>query len=192
VNPPVPPRLDVEEGTRILARTPAVLRALLTDLPGRLVDGDEGPETFSPLDVVGHLVHGERADWITRAKIILSEGEARAFDPFDRFAMYEESRGKSLDVLLDEFERLRVENLDTLHGLLADDPPLEALGTHPELGRVTLGELLATWVVHDLSHLGQIARVIARQYYALVGPWRAYLPILSASAARTAASSDST
>lgn len=162
----------------ILARTPAVLRALLQDLPDTLVRANEGEGTFSPFDVVGHLIHGERTDWIPRARILLEEGGGRPFEPFDRFAMYEAGRGRTLAELLDEFEALRAANLRTLDGWRLTDADLARRGTHPDLGPVTLGELLAAWAVHDLDHLAQIARVLAFQSRERVGPWRAYLPIL--------------
>jgi hypothetical protein len=152
---------------------------MLRHLPGEWVLSNEGPDSWSPFDVVGHLVHGEEADWIPRAKVIIGYGESRPFEPFDRFAMFEKSRGKSLGELLDEFERLRRESLAELGRMDLTPEVLGRRGLHPELGPVTLGELLATWVVHDLSHLGQVARVMAKQYGEAVGVWRAYLPILS-------------
>ena len=170
---------DLEDALAVLTRTPAVLRALLRDLPPGFVSGDEGPDTWSPYDVVGHLIHGERTDWIPRAKIILEEGEGRAFEPFDRFAQERESRGKSLAQLLDEFEALRAENLEVLRGLDLGPEELALKGRHPDLGTVTLGQLLATWTAHDLGHIAQISRVMAKQYADQVGPWRAYMPVLA-------------
>ncbi|MBT8477355.1 MAG: DinB family protein, partial [Gemmatimonadetes bacterium] len=161
-----------------LERTPSVLRAMLSGLPADLVTATEGGDSWSPFDVLGHLVHGERTDWIPRLHIILTEGEARPFEPFDRFAQYESSRGKTVEDLLDEVERLRAANLEALRRLLEDGIDLEATGMHPELGRVTAGELLATWATHDLGHIAQIARVMARQFGSGTGPWEAYLPIL--------------
>ncbi len=172
-------QFTIEQGLEILRRTPDVLRSMLSGLSEPWVVSNYGDKTFSPFDVVGHLIHGERADWIARARIILEHGEARPFDPFDRYAMYEESRGKSIGELLDEFERLRSRNLDALAGLKLGPADLERRGTHPALGRVTLGELLATWVVHDLNHVAQIAKAMAYQYKERVGPWSAYLSILS-------------
>ena len=169
---------NVAEAMAILRRTPAVLDEWLRGLSDDWVMENEGPETFSPYDVVGHLVHGEKADWIGRARIILEEGEGRPFDPFDRFAMYEESKGKTLPDLLDEFAALRTENLATLEGMALTDEDLDRKGTHPELGTVTLRQLLATWTVHDLSHIAQIARVMAKQYRSATGPWRKYIPLL--------------
>jgi hypothetical protein len=162
----------------ILRRTPAVLRALLWDVPDSWARGTEGPETWSPFDIVGHLIHGERTDWVARMEILLTLGEKQAFTPFDRFAQFTASRGKSLHELLHTFEELRAANLLDLESrhLTAED--LRRRGRHPELGPVTLEELLATWVAHDLSHIAQVARVMGRQYTEAVGPWRAYLPML--------------
>jgi hypothetical protein len=170
---------DVEEGMQVLSRTPDTLRALLSGLPDRLQRGDEGPDTFTPYDVVGHLIHGEHTDWIPRARRILEHGESRPFEPFDRFAHLDGDRSRTLDELLDEFEELRDRNLGSLRDMMAGAPDLGARGLHPELGSVTLGELLATWVAHDLTHLIQIARTLARQYEELVGPWRAYLSLFA-------------
>jgi hypothetical protein len=163
---------------KILERTPGTLRVLLHGLSDPWIHGNEGPETFSPFDVVGHLIHGEETDWIPRARIILEHGEARPFTPFDRFAFREKSRGKTLDELLATFQRHRERNIEILKGLDITPEQLDLKGTHPELGPVTLGQLLATWAVHDLGHLGQIARVMARQYGSEVGPWREFLSIL--------------
>lgn len=170
---------QLDHAIDILRRTPATLRLLLQDLPGEWLHANEGPETWSPFDVMGHLIHGEKTDWIPRARIILQHGDTRAFEPFDRFAMFEESQGKSLDELLVEFERLRSENLQQLEELNVTPELLAKRGRHPELGEVTLSQLLSTWVVHDLGHLAQIVRVMSSQYGEAVGPWRAYLPILS-------------
>jgi uncharacterized damage-inducible protein DinB len=168
----------LNEGLAILARTPQTLRALLQDLPDSWVQNDEGPETWSPYVVVGHLIHGERTDWIPRAEIILRQGEDRRFTQFDRFAQFRESEGKSLADLLDEFEELRAENIATLTSRALGEEQLSLEGIHPEFGEVTMRQLLATWVAHDLTHLGQIARVMSKQYREAVGPWRAYLPLL--------------
>ena len=168
----------LEDAIPVLRRTPAVLRAMLWDLPEPWIRGTEGPETWSPFDVVGHLIHGERTDWITRTEILLEHGETRAFTPFDRFAQFEASRGKSLPELLNTFAELRAANLARLESLGLVPEDLDRRGRHPELGLCTLGELLATWVAHDLSHIAQIARVMGKQYTAAVGPWRAYLPML--------------
>lgn len=169
---------DLTAGAAILARTPGTLRAMLSGLPSEWTDATEGPETWSPYDIVGHLIHGERTDWIPRARIILEQGADRRFTPYDRFAQFRESQGKTLTDLLDEFEKLRRWNLDTLAGWELTDAQLALDGEHPEFGPVTLRQLLATWVVHDLGHIAQVARVMARQYREPIGPWRAYLPIV--------------
>jgi hypothetical protein len=165
----------------VLERTPAVLRALLADLPEPWITAREGEGTWSPFDVVGHLIHGERTDWIPRAELILSRGEAVTFPVFDRFAMFEASRGRSLGELLDTFATLRAGNVARLRELVVTPADLDRRGRHPELGPVTLRQHLATWVAHDLSHIGQIVRVMARRYASAVGPWRAYLPLLGPS-----------
>lgn len=164
---------DLDRATDILSRTPRVIRELLSDLPENLIRANEGGDTWSPFDVVGHLIHGEKTDWIPRAKIILGDGEDRTFEPFDRFAQFEASEGKSVTALIDEFESLRKENLRELASMNITESDLEKTGAHPELGTVTLAELLATWVVHDLDHIVQISRTIAKQYEDDVGPWKA-------------------
>ena len=169
---------NLEQGTAVLERTPHVLRAMLDGLPPVWTDATEGGETWSPYVVVGHLIHGERTDWIPRARIILAQGDDRRFTPYDRFAQFEESKGKTLAALLDEFARLRADNLATLAGWQLGDAHLALQGVHPEFGAVTLRQLLATWVAHDLGHLAQVARVMARQYRDTIGPWRAYLSIM--------------
>lgn len=168
----------VDEAIAVLERTPAVLAALIDELPDAWIVADEGPETWSPFDILGHLVHGERADWLTRTRTILEHGESVAFEPFDRFAMFEESRGKSASDLLEEFSDLRRRNLDELETLAISGDDLDQTGRHPALGTVKLRELLAAWVVHDLGHLAQISRVMAKRYREQAGPWREYLPIL--------------
>ena len=169
---------QLDHAKEVLRRTPATLNSLLRGLPEGWVLSNEGGDTWSPFDVVGHLIHGEEADWIPRARIILEHGEGRAFEPFDRFAMFEASKGKSLGELLDRFERLRGESLRELEGMNLTPELLEKRGRHPELGVVTLGQLLSTWVVHDLGHVAQVVRVMAKQYGEAVGPWRAYLSVL--------------
>jgi hypothetical protein len=169
---------DLEAGIAILRRTPATLRAMLAGLPREWTQATEGPETWSPYDIVGHLIHGEHTDWMARARIILAQGPDRRFTPYDRFAQFRESQGKSLTELLDELERLRAANLETLTGWRLTDAELALEGEHPEFGAVTLRQLLATWVAHDLGHVAQIARVMAKQYRDAVGPWRAYLPVM--------------
>jgi hypothetical protein len=169
----------MEEAVAILARTPATLDALLRGLPDGWIAAHEGGETWSPFDVIGHLIHGEKTDWMPRARIILEHGEARAFDKFDRFAQFALSEGRTVDSLLDELTTLRQESLRELAALRLTDADLDRRGRHPELGVVTLRQLLATWVAHDLDHVMQISRVLARQYADEVGPWRAYLRVVS-------------
>ena len=169
---------DLAKGVAVLERTPATLRALLSGLPDDWTTPNEGSDTWSPYDIVGHLIHGERTDWIARAEIVLAQEPGRRFTPFDRFAQFRDSKGMTLAQLLDELERLRKENLTTLHGWRLTDRQLDLEGEHPELGRVTLRQLLATWVAHDLGHLSQITRVMAKQYRDAIGPWRQYLTIM--------------
>jgi hypothetical protein len=170
---------DLDEAIAVLERTPATFRALLGGLPDAWLGCNEGPDTFSPFDNLGHLIHGERADWIPRAQIILAQGASRRFEPYDRFAQAHESAGKTLAYLLDEFATLRARNLQILRGwnLTAQHFALE--GEHPALGTVTLQQLLSTWVVHDLGHVAQTTRVMAKRYREEIGPWREYLPIVS-------------
>ena len=169
---------DIGEAIAVLERTPATLRALLYGLPDAWTTCNEGPDTFSAFDNVGHLIHGERTDWIPRASIILAQGANRRFEPYDRFAQVRESQGKTLAQLLDEFAQLRSENLNTLRNWQLTEHELALEGEHPSLGTVTLRQLLATWVAHDLGHLAQTSRVMAKRYRETVGPWRAYLPVL--------------
>ena len=169
---------QLSDGIAILERTPATFRALLAGLPETWTAANEGRDTFSPFDNVGHLIHGERTDWIPRARLILDQGANRRFEPYDGFAQVRESQGKRLAELLDEFSKLRAENLTTLRGWQLSDRELALAGEHPALGAVTLRQLLATWVAHDLGHVAQTARVMAKQYREAVGPWRAYLPVL--------------
>lgn len=171
---------NLDDAVIVLARTPDVLKTLLQGLPDELALGNEGEQTWSPFDVLGHLIYGERTDWIPRARIILQSGESRAFDPFDRTAMFEQSKGKTLNNLLDEFAEARRENLAALNAMNLNADDLKKTGLHPDpaLGRVTLEQLLATWVAHDLSHIAQISRTLARQYRDAVGPWRQYISIL--------------
>lgn len=169
---------DLDQGVAVLERTPHVLRDMLATLGPEWTDATEGPETWSPYVIVGHLIHGERADWIPRARIILAQGADRRFTPFDRLAQFRESQGRALGELLDEFAELRAENLATLAGWRVTDAQLALEGEHPEFGAVTLRQLLSTWVTHDLGHIAQTARVMAKQYREAIGPWRAYLPIV--------------
>ena len=171
-------RFALPDATAVLSRTPATLRTMLDGLPPAWTAATEGAGTWSAYDIIGHLIHGERTDWIPRAQIILAQGPERRFAPFDREAQFREGGGRPLAELLDEFARLRTTNLATLAGWNLRDAQLALEGEHPAFGRVTLSELLATWVAHDLGHVAQIARVMAKQYRDEVGPWRAYLPIL--------------
>lgn len=168
---------DVNDVIAVLERTPATLLALLDGLPAIWVTATEGDGTWSPFDVVGHLIHGERTDWIPRARHILA-GETQPFATFDREAQFTESRGQSISALLATFAELRRHNVATLAGFSLTGEDLVRRGLHPELGEVTLGQLLATWVVHDLDHVGQVARTMAKVYGKTVGPWAAYLSIL--------------
>jgi DinB superfamily len=163
----------------LLRRTPGVLRALLLELPVGWTDATEGPGTWSPFDVVGHLIHGERTDWVPRVEHMLRHGDTVPFPVFDREAMFSASKGLSLGDLLDTFDRLRAESLDRLRVLGLTDADLTRRGRHPEFGVVTMGQHLSTWVAHDLGHVSQIVRVMARQYSEAVGPWKAYLSILA-------------
>jgi hypothetical protein len=162
----------------LLSRTPAALDALLRDLPETWTFRNEGENTWSVFDVLGHLIHGERTDWMPRVRMVLQFGETRTFVPFDRWGHVQESRGKSLAQLLDEFARLRSENLAELRASHLRPEDLERRGRHPALGVVTLSQLLATWAAHDLTHLHQVSRVMAYQYRQAVGPWRSYLGVL--------------
>jgi hypothetical protein len=168
---------NLNDAITILERTPAALGALLAGLPEMWVRATEGDGTWSPYDVIGHLIHGERTDWIPRARHILA-GETRAFEPFDRMAQFTESKGKSLAELLTTFAELRRENVAALMGMNLTETDLGRRGLHPELGEVTLGQLLATWVVHDLDHVAQVARTMAKVYNEATGPWSEYLSIL--------------
>jgi len=170
---------DLDSATNILSRTPVVLRALLQGLPAEWTNATEGSESWSAYTILGHLIHGENDDWIPRVRTILRGDGERKFAPFDRFAQFEESRGKSLAQLLDEFESRRRASLDELRAMQLSANDLDKTGTHPAFGAVTLRQLLSTWVVHDLAHLGQIARVLAKQYKHEVGPWSAYLSVLN-------------
>jgi len=169
---------DLQLTIALLARTPATLNALLRDLPQEWTHCNEGENTWSAFDVVGHLIHGERTDWIPRAQRILQFGETRAFEPFDRLAQQRESEGKSLPQLLDEFAQLRAQNLHQLRALNLQPADFDRRGKHPALGVTTLSQLLATWAAHDLTHLHQISRILACQYREAVGPWSQYLGVL--------------
>ena len=171
----------LDETVAVLTRTPATLDAMLRWLPESWVHNNEGKDTWSAFDIVGHLIVGERTDWMARARIILENGEARPFNPFDRFAQLQETQNKSLEQLLDDFTRLRRENLAALQALNLQPKDMNRRGRHPALGVVTLSQLLATWAVHDLTHVHQLSRVMAHQYRDAVGPWSAYLGVLQCS-----------
>jgi len=170
---------DLAVSMDVLSRTPATLQALLGGLAEPMVRGNEGPETFSPFDVVGHLIDGEETDWMARAKIILAQGKDPRFEPYDRFRHKARNRGRSIQSLLEEFARLRAANLDQLRSWKLTSEKLDLTGIHPTFGRVSLRQLLATWVVHDLGHLAQVARVMAKQSKDDVGPWVPFLPVLT-------------
>jgi len=170
---------DLTQTTNVLSRTPAVLKALLKEAPPELMTSNEGSDTWSPFDIIGHLIHGETTDWIPRARMILNFGESRAFEPFNRFAQNETSKGKSTLELLEEFETLRRQSLSALKEMNITADQLSLRGMHPSLGSVTLRQLLSTWVAHDLSHIAQAVRVMCKQYSDAVGPWKEFLPILS-------------
>ena len=172
---------NLQHTMSLLTRTPAVLNALLRNLPEAWALQNEGETTWSALDILGHLIHGERTDWMPRARMILQFGETQTFVPFDRWAQLRDSEGKLLAQLLDEFARLRSENLAELSALNLQQEDLALPGRHPSLGAVTLSQLLAAWTVHDLTHLHQISRVMAHQYREAVGPWGAYLGVLRCS-----------
>jgi DinB superfamily len=169
---------ELNHAIDILNRTPRVLGDLLQNLPPAWIENNEGENTWSPFDVVGHLIYGEQVNWIPRAKMILELGMDKTFEPFDRFAQFEASKGKTIGELLEKFEMLRQENILTLKEMQLSTTDLEKLGNHPEFGSITLSQLLATWVAHDLDHIVQISRVMAKNYRDAVGPWQAYLSVL--------------
>jgi hypothetical protein len=170
---------DLALSMDVLSRTPATLRALLGGLGEPMIRGNEGPDTFSPFDVVGHLIDGEETDWMTRAKIILAQGANQRFEPYVRFRHQARNKGRSLQSLLEEFARLRAANLELLRSWRLTSAQLDLTGIHPTFDRVTLRQLLATWVVHDLGHIAQVARVMAKQSKDDVGPWVPFLPVLT-------------
>lgn len=169
---------DLPRALEVLSRTPSVLESLLDGLSDEWLDASEGPDTFTPRDVVGHLIHGEETDWVPRIRLILERGENEPFVPFDRFGFREKIQGRAMDDLLRELRNLRGENLDYVRGLGLSTADFDRKGRHPGLGTVTLGQLIASWVVHDLGHVRQVVRVLARQYGEAVGPWKEYLTIL--------------
>jgi hypothetical protein len=170
---------DINKSIEILERTPSVIEAMLSGISEEWITNNEGRDTWSPYDVVGHLIHGEKTDWIIRMEIILSDNEDKKIQSFDRFAQFEESKGKSLQMLIEEFKMLRKQNIIKLRLKKIESSDLLKEGIHPDFGKVTLKQLLSTWVVHDLNHITQIARVMAKQYKAEVGPWVAYLSVLN-------------
>lgn len=169
---------DLAAATAVLSRTPATLDCLLRGLPEAWIAADEGEGTWSPWVVIGHLIHGEQADWIPRARMILAQEPGSVFEPFDREAQFRDSAGRSLAELLDAFAAARRASLHALDGFALTEAQLSLTGTHPAFGTVTLRQLLSTWVAHDLGHIAQVARVMAKQYRDAVGPWRAYLSIM--------------
>jgi DinB superfamily len=171
-------KFSLEKSIEILERTPTVLNSLLQGISDELIFANEGGETWNIFDVIGHLVHGEKTDWILRIEIILSDLTDKTFPPFDRFAQFDDSQNKSLSALLNEFAELRQKGVETLRSKNIADADLVKTGIHPAFGEVTLSQLLATWVVHDLDHISQISRILAKQYKDEVGPWIGYLKIL--------------
>jgi len=172
-------KFTLNKSYEILERTPSVLRTLLSGLSDEWIMNNEGPDTFSPNDVIGHLIHGEKTDWRDRTIMILEHGTAETFVPFDRFSQFEASKGKSLVILLNEFEKLRSDSLTWLRSLKLSEDDFDKKGTHPALGQVTLRQLLSTWVIHDLTHIAQITRVMAKQYKSEIGPWIEYFRIMN-------------
>lgn len=172
-------KFDLNQAISVLERTPGVLKQLLDNLSQEWTHKNEGKDTWSPYDVLGHLVHGEKTDWMPRLEIVLSDAENNTFEPYDRFAQFEMSKGKSLGDLLDEFDRLRKQNLRTLKSKFLASQDLTKIGVHPELGPVTLNQMLSAWVVHDMGHIAQVSRVMAKQYTEEIGPWTQYLTIVN-------------
>jgi DinB superfamily len=172
-------KFEKDQSIAILKKTPAVLKNLLSGISNEWIVSNEGADTFSPYDVLGHLIHGEKTDWVVRAKIILAAGPSIAFEPWNRFAQFQNSNGKTTDELLNEFESIRNENIAWLQSLYLTESELNKIGIHPVLGQVTLKNLLATWVVHDLTHIAQITRVMAKQYQGEIGQWSQFFRILN-------------
>ena len=171
-------KFQIEQVVEMLSQTPATVKSLLGNLSDDWIENAPDSENWSPFDIVGHLIHGEETDWIPRAEIILAQGENTTFEPFDRFAQLEKSKGKTLSELLETFAAARARSLDVLREMNLDEEKLQLKGNHPELGEVTLEQLLATWVVHDLTHIKQIVTVLAHKYAENVGVWKQYLSIL--------------
>lgn len=172
-------KFDLNKSIELLAQTPVVLHNLLANLSDDWIYTNEGENTWAPFDIIGHLIYGEKTDWVPRMEVILSDQANKTFEPFDRFAQFRESKGKSLHDLLEEFTTLRAQNIQKLQSIHFTDEDWQKEGTHPALGQATLAQLFAAWVVHDLNHIAQIARVMAKQYDAEVGPWKEYLGILN-------------
>jgi hypothetical protein len=172
-------KFNHESSITILERTPAVFKSMLAGLPDEWIMNNEGPDTFSPYDVIGHLIHGEKTDWRPRTVMILEHGLSKTFVPYDRFAQYELSKGKTLTELLNEFEQLRKENMQWFSSLQLSETDLDKKGNHPVLGEVTLRQLLSAWVVHDLTHIAQVGRVMAKQYKEEIGPWTEFFRVLN-------------
>lgn len=171
-------QFDLNQAIEILERTPQVMESMLTGLSDDWIVNNEGEGTWTPFDIIGHLIHGEKTDWIPRMEIILSDHEDKRFEPFDRFAQFQASRGKTIAQLLAEFKTLRAANLENLRSKRLSDNDFHKTGVHPAFGAVTLGQLLSAWAVHDLTHITQAARVMAKQYKDEVGPWVEYLSVL--------------
>lgn len=171
-------QFDIDKAIEVLERTPSVIKSLLSEISDEWTLNNEGENTWSPYDVVGHLVHGEKTDWMPRLEMVLANSETKTFEPYNRFAQFEMSKGKSLATLLSEFESFRKQNIDTLKAQNISEKDLSKIANHPSLGRVTLKNLLAAWVVHDLGHITQISRVMAKQYKDEIGPWSKYLTIV--------------
>ena len=171
-------QLDLQKSFEILDRTPQVLEQLLSGLSEEWLRNNEGPDTWSPYDIVGHLIHGEKTDWIERTERILDASKSNTFEPFDRFAQFNEDQHKTIDALLTEFSVIRSKNLAQIKKLNIATEDLDKKGIHPSLGEVSLKNLLATWVAHDLGHIAQITRVMAKQYKEAVGPWQEYLSVM--------------
>jgi DinB superfamily len=170
---------STDRSYEILSRTPAVFKTLLTDLDEGWTMNNEGPDTFSPYDVIGHLIHGEKTDWRPRTEMILEYGLSETFVPYDRFAQHSDSKGKSIQQLLDEFASIRKTNMEWFRSLQLSEADLDRQGNHPILGIVTLRQLLATWVIHDLTHIAQVTRVMAKQYKDEIGPWLEFFRVMS-------------
>ena len=168
---------DFNRSIAVLERTPQILHEMLSGLHDDWIKNNEGEDTWSPYDIVGHLIHGEHTDWMSRVNIILNK-ENKNFVPFDRFAQFTESNGKDLQQLLKEFENLRKNNLAQLEQLNLTGDDFEKTGIHPKFGEVSLKQLLSTWTIHDLTHIAQIARVMAKQYKEAIGPWIEYFRVM--------------